>query len=161
MISMSSAGGRIYKWGVFLVGLCSLWLLAGCEAQITAHVMATLTAAAPTVTPAPTLRPLPTATATPGGEPQDHAGSFRYGFEVISFEPCNSDEVWWLNGEAAAMKELRTRYAALTQTMQPVHVQLRGLISERGIYGHMAGYPRELYVQDVLEVRAIQPGDCR
>jgi hypothetical protein len=40
-------------------------------------------------------------------------------------------------------------------------VQLRGLVSERGIYGHMGGYQREFYVQSVNEARAIQPGDCR
>ncbi len=147
--------------GVFLLGMCCVCLLAGCEAQITAHVMATLTAAAPTVTPTPTIPPLPTATSLPSGEPQDYAGSFTYGFEVVSFKPCHRDEAWWLDGDAAALTELRTRYAAITQTEQPVHVRLRGLISERGVYGHMGGYQRQLYVQDILEVRAIQPGDCR
>jgi hypothetical protein len=146
-----------------LIGLCCVLLSSGCEAQITAHVMATLTASAPTSVPptrAPTVPPLPTVTPTLGGEPQEYSGSFTYGFEVISFKPCNSDEVWWLNGEAAAMSDLRTRYAAITKTMQPVHVQLRGLISERGIYGHMGGYQREFYLKDVLEVRAKQPTDC-
>jgi hypothetical protein len=142
-----------------------VWLLTGCEAQITAHVMATLTAAAPTAapiaTPTATIPPLPAPTATLGGEPKDYTGTFRYGFEVIAFKPCNSDEVWWLNGDAAAMKDLRTRYEALTKKMEPVHVQLRGLISERGIYGHMGGYQREFYLQDVLDVRVLQAGDCR
>ena len=147
--------------------LLSLWLLAGCITvyrespwePVPTSVAATWTAMAPTRTP--TIPPPPSPTATLGGEPQDYAGTFRYGFEVISFEPCNSNEVWWLNGEAAAMTKLRTRYEALTKTMQPVYVQLRGLISERGFYGHMGGYQREFYLQDVLEVRAIQPGDCR
>jgi hypothetical protein len=151
------------KYLAGLMGLCCLWLLTGCEAQITAHVMATLTAAAPTnvpSTPTPTSPPLTSPTATLGGEPKDYTGTFRYGFEVISFKPCNSDEVWWLNGDAAAMTDLRTRYEALTQKMEPVHVQLRGLSSERGIYGHMGGYQREFYLQDVLEVRAKKAGDC-
>jgi hypothetical protein len=150
-----------------LSGLCLIALVAGCvaqsEAEITAHVMATLTASAPTqVSPTrtPTVPPRPTITPTFSGEPQDHSGSFTYGFEVIAFKPCNSTEVWWLNGDAAAMSDLRTRYAAITKTMQPVHVKLRGLISERGTYGHMGGYAREFYLQDVLDVRAKQPGDC-
>ena len=148
-----------------LIAVCCLWLLTGCEAQITAHVMATLTAAAPTAaptaTPTATIPPLPSPTPTLGGEPKDYTGSFTYGFEVVSFKPCNSDEVWWLNGDAAPLTELRTRYEALTRKMGSVHVQLRGLISERGIYGHMSGYQREFYVQEVLDVRDIQPGDCR
>jgi hypothetical protein len=146
-----------------ILGLCGLWLLTGCEAEITAHVMATLTASAPTSVPptrTPTVPPLPTMTPTLGGEPKDYAGTFTYGFEVIAFKPCTSGEVWWLNGDVAAMIELRTRYTALTKTMQPVHVQLRGLVSERGIYGHLGGYQREFYLQDVLEVRAKQSGDC-
>jgi len=152
------------KYIAGLIGLACIGLTAGCEAQITAHVMATLTASAPTKVPltsTPTLPPQPAPTATLGGEPKDYAGTFRYGFEVISFKPCNSDEVWWLNGDAAPMIELRTRYEALTKKMEPIHVQLRGLSSERGIYGHMGGYQREFYLQDVLEVRAIQAGDCR
>jgi len=147
-----------------LVGLCCLWLLTGCEAQITAHVMATLTASAPTnvpVTPTPTIPSLPSPTATLGGDPKDYMGTFTYGFEVVAFKPCNSDEVWWLNGDIAPMTELRTTYEALTKKMEPVHVRLRGLISERGNYGHMGGYQREFYLQDVLEVRAKEAGDCR
>ncbi len=148
---------------VFLLGLCCVWLLTGCEAQITAHVMATLTASAPTgvpLTPTPTIPPLPTDTPTPSGEPQEYAGSFSYGFEVVAFKPCGTDEVWWVNGEPAAMTDLRARYAALTKTMQPVYVRARGLISERGTYGHLGGYQREFYLQDVLEVRVKQSGDC-
>ncbi len=147
--------------------LLSLWLLAGCITvyrespwePVPTDMAATLTAIASTRTP--TLPPMPTATSAPSGEPKDYAGTFRYGFEVISFEPCNSDEVWWLNGDAVPMALLRTRYEALTKKMEPVYVQLRGLISERGFYGHMGGYQREFYLQDVLEVRDIQSGDCR
>jgi hypothetical protein len=140
--------------------LMCVWLITGCEAQITAHVMATLTAAAPVVTPTPTIPPLPAPTATLGGDPKDYTGTFTYGFEVMAFKSCNSDELWWLNGDVDAMIELRTRYAALTKKMEPVHVQLRGLISERGNYGHMGSYQREFYLQDVWEVRAKEASDC-
>ncbi len=124
-------------------------------------VAATLTAIAPRVTPTRTIPPLPSPSPTFSGPPKDYEGSFTYGFEVIAFKPCNSDEVWWLNGEGAALKELRTQYEALNKRMQPVHVTLRGLISERGFYGHMGGYQREFYLQAVLEVRDIQADDCR
>ena len=152
--------------GFSLLTLCGLGLLGGCitinrespREPVPTSVAATLTALAPTH--APTIPPLPSPTATLDGKPQDYAGTFTYGFEVVSFTPCNSTEAWWLNGEAAAMTELRTRYAALTKTMQPVYVRLRGLASEHGSYGHMGGYQREFYLQDVLEVRAIQADDC-
>lgn len=152
---------------VYLIGLCCVVLSTGCEAQITAHVMATLTASAPTVAPTqapptgtPTVPLLPTDSPTPSGEPKNYVGTFTSGFEVIAFKPCNSDEVWWVNGERVPMADLYARYATLTKRMEPVHVQLRGLISERGAYGHMGGYAREFYVQEVLEVRAVQPDDC-
>ncbi len=125
------------------------------------EVAATWTAAAPQVTPTRTLPPLPSPSPTFSGPPKDYEGSFTYGFEVIAFKPCHSDEVWWLNGEAAALKELRTQYEALNKRMQPVHVTLRGLISERGFYGHLGSYQREFYLQAVLDVRDIQPDDCR
>jgi hypothetical protein len=151
---------------VLLMGVCCLELLAGC---ITVNVespwepvplaLATMTAAAPTRTP--TIPPLPTPSPTFSGFPKDYAGTFTYGFEVIAFKPCNSDEVWWLNGDGDALLDLRTRYEVLTHKMEPVHVQLRGLISDRGVYGHMGGYQREFYVQDVIDVRVLQADDCR
>lgn len=153
--------------GLFLLALCGLWLLTGCIniyhespwKPVPPEVAATMTAMAPTRSP--TIPPRPSPTPTFSGPAQDYAGTFTYGFEVIAFKPCNSDEVWWLNGDIAPMKDLRTRYEALTQKMDPVHVQLRGLISERGIYGHMGGYQREFYVQAVLDVRDLHPDDCR
>ncbi|CAG0980838.1 hypothetical protein GPROT1_02269 [Gammaproteobacteria bacterium] len=157
--------------GLFLLALCGLWLLTGCIniyhespwEPVPPDVAATITAMAPTHSPtrAATIPPLPSPTPTFSGPAQDYAGTFTYGFEVVAFKPCNSDEVWWLNGEVTAMKDLRTRYEALTRKMEPVHVQLRGLISERGNYGHMGGYQRQLYVLELLDVRDIQPGDCR
>ena len=69
--------------------------------------------------------------------------------------------MWWLNGEGAALKDLRTQYEALNKRMQPVHVKLRGLTSERGFYGHLGSYQREFYLQAVLDVRDIQADDCR
>ena len=125
------------------------------------EVAATWTAAAPQVTPTPTIPPLPSPSPTFSGPPKEYEGSFTYGFEVIAFKPCNSDEVWWLNGEVAALKALRTQYEALNKRMQPVHVKLRGLISERGFYGHLGSYQREFYLQAVLDVRDIQADDCR
>ncbi len=152
--------------------LLSVWLLSGCVTiqvespwePVPPQVAATWTAMAPQTpasTPTATIPPLPSPTPTFSGPPKEYEGTFTYGFEVIAFKPCNSNEVWWLNGEIAAMRDLRTRYGALTQKMEPVHVQLRGLVSERGIYGHMGGYQREFYLQGVVEARAIQAGDCR
>lgn len=147
--------------------LLTVWLLVGCVTihvespwePVPPEVAATMTALAPT--PTATIPPLPSPTPTFSGLPKDYEGAFTYGFEIIAFKPCNSDEVWWLNGEVAAMRELRTRYEALTKKTEPVHVQLRGLVSERGIYGHMGGYQREFYLQSVIDVRASQTGDCR
>jgi hypothetical protein len=165
----------------FLITLCVTLMLTGCEAQITEHIMATLTASAPTVTatpvatqapastvtlpPAltdtPTVPPLPSATPTPAGEPITYEGSYTYGFEIVSFKPCGVNGAWWVTGERAPMRDLYTRYTALTKTTQPIHVQLRGYVSERGIYGHMGGYEREFTLVEVLEARTIRPGDCR
>jgi len=158
----------------FLVGLGLALVLTSCiniyqapPNAVPTSVAATLTAIAPQSSPEPratptaTIPPLPSPSPTFSGPPKDYDGTFTYGFEIIAFKPCNSDEVWWLNGDLPPLKELRTRYEALTKKVEPVHVKLRGLISERGFYGHMGGYQREFYVQAVLDVRAMQADDCR
>ena len=152
---------------LLIIGLSLMLVLTSCiniyhespGEPVPTSVAATLTAIAPTRTA--TIPPLPSPSPTFSGPPKDYEGSFTYGFEIIAFKPCNSDEVWWLNGDLPPLKELRTRYEALTKKVEPVHVKLRGLISERGFYGHMGSYQREFYVQAVLDVRAIQADDCR
>ncbi len=160
---------------LFFTGLSLMLVLTSCIniyhespwEPVPTSVAATLTAIALTGTPAPRVTPtatipsLPSPSPTFSGPPQDYEGSFTYGFEIIAFKPCNSDEVWWLNGDIPPLKELRTQYEALNKRMQPVHVKLRGLTSERGFYGHMGSYQREFYLQAVLDVRDIQADDCR
>lgn len=147
-------------FGLGLAGCINIYHESPWE-PVPPEVAATWTATAPQVTPTRTIPPLPSPSPTFSGPPKEYEGSFTYGFEVIAFKPCNSDEVWWLNGEVAALKALRTQYEALNKRMQPVHVKLRGLISERGFYGHLGSYQREFYLQAVLDVRDIQADDCR
>jgi hypothetical protein len=88
-------------------------------------------------------------------------GHFSYGFETVSFQPCNSDEQWWVTGDAGAMQALVDQYEEVAQAQyEAVYVELQGDVSAAGAYGHLGAYQREFAVSEVVEVRGASDEDC-
>jgi hypothetical protein len=85
------------------------------------------------------------------------SGMVTFGFEQSEFAPCDSDENWWV-GAGAAAGTLSARYFELQEPGQtPVFARVEGGITERGTYGHVGAYEREIRVDALLDVRA---GEC-
>lgn len=84
-------------------------------------------------------------------------------FETSAFEPCDSDEVWWLSPDREASKAFRDRREALEAEFlkqaggslaSPLYyLMASGAISEKGAYGHMGSYDREFVVSSFSAFR--------
>lgn len=84
-------------------------------------------------------------------------GRYSWGFEESVFAPCGREERWWVVDDS----ELVARHRELADGYEPVFARVHGELSTRGSYGHGGQYPRELRVSRVLEVRSLEPNDCR
>lgn len=85
------------------------------------------------------------------------SGRVSFGFEVASFQPCDSDEQWWITGS----NELYEAWTALDLAWyESGFAIVRGRRSEKGEYGHLGAYQREFEVKDVIEVRPLEEGEC-
>jgi len=96
-------------------------------------------------------------------EPDVYEGIYSQGFEDSTFEPCGRSERWLIAvGDTAAMQHFGERvFEVLRQGNNPMYARLRGALSPKGSFpGNFITYDRKLELTDVLEVRAIQEGDC-
>ncbi|RMD92673.1 MAG: hypothetical protein D6813_05540 [Calditrichaeota bacterium] len=91
-----------------------------------------------------------------------YEGFYAAGFEINSFEPCNTNERWWIvPGNKKAVDQLLEGYFTIIE-QQPVRVYVRllGRPSKKGKYGHLGEYEREFELDAVLELRPAQEKDC-
>lgn len=77
-------------------------------------------------------------------------GTYQFGLEVSSFQPDGTDERWWVSRrklDEQSMAELNTRAQGTR-----IALELKGVASDRGQYGHMGLYQREFAVDAVREI---------
>ncbi len=95
------------------------------------------------------------------GRSELRRGHVVLGFETSSFQPCGDAEQWWLSGDTDVMGELGNAFADLGGTAGArLLVEVRGVLSREGSYGHLGAYPREFHVTEVVEVGPEVDGDC-
>jgi hypothetical protein len=82
------------------------------------------------------------------GVPSKFCGHYEKGFEVDSFRPCGLDERWWVNHETDALIRAVTHPDG--SVGGEAYVELQGEVGERGSYGHLGAYERELTVRKVI-----------
>ena len=97
------------------------------------------------------------------GVPIKFCGHYEKRFEVDSFRPCGLDERWWVNHETDAL--IRAVTAPHGGVGGEAYVELLGEVGERGSYGHLGAYDRELTVRKVIRVEPPRkaysdPVDC-
>ncbi len=90
-------------------------------------------------------------------------GFFTAGRAGRIFRPCGSRAAWWVQNPAFedTADELEQRYTEIaTRPYEPVYVRFRGEASRKGQYGPLHSYQRVVYVNEILDVREQQEGDC-
>lgn len=79
-------------------------------------------------------------------------GTYQSGLEVSAFLPDGTSERWWVSRgklDQQSMADLNARAQGIR-----VDVELKGVASDRGEYGHMGLYQREFTVDAVREFPA-------
>ena len=99
-------------------------------------------ATAPPPQPQPKPAPPPVIVAT-----EEFRGTYFVGDESNGFAPCGKKESWWVSFSPAATQTLRDNKIS-GWGHWPMRV--RGTLSPQGHYGHMGGYPHQLYVEQVI-----------
>jgi hypothetical protein len=95
------------------------------------------------------------------GRSETRQGYVVLGFETSAFQPCGDAEQWWLSGDTDVMGELENAFADLGGTAGArLYVEVRGVLSREGSYGHLGAYPREFHVTEVVDARPAEDGDC-
>ena len=99
----------------------------------------------------------------PEARPAQFEGFYAQGFEDSTFQPCGRDDRWWVTGDEEALRTLAQGYtdAGPQSNYAPVFARVRGTLSPSGTYGNFDFFARALAIDEVLEVRAARPGDCR
>ncbi len=88
----------------------------------------------------------------------EHEGTYSWGFETNSFQPCGIFENWWVTGD---VNQLVTCHDSLAPGQyNPVFVRVRGMASPPGYYGHLGVYQREFYLTELLSCAPIDENPC-
>jgi hypothetical protein len=93
------------------------------------------------------------------------AGVFHNGFESVTLQPCEAEDLWWVAGEEAFF--VRANEYAQKIAEEPigragyrVFLRVRGVKSGAGAYGFLGNYPHELRVIEIEELRALEDQEC-
>lgn len=90
-------------------------------------------------------------------------GFFTAGRAGRIFRPCGMRASWWVKNPDFddTADELERRYVEMvTRPYEQVYVRFRGEASRKGQYGPLGSYQRVVYIQEILEIREKQEGDC-
>src|SRR5512147_2928547 len=90
-----------------------------------------------------------------GPAPHRYAGVYVYGFEIEAFYSYDGGDPSWVSAEPTAHEALQAPipHPLDPQTGARVVVEVEGVLSQPGLYGHAAAYTRELHVTRVLSAR--------
>lgn len=91
-----------------------------------------------------------------------YRGIYVTGFEMAGFKACGYDEIWWVEFDLAEGSPGVGEQAEKLEHGWDggVYVEWRGEPSQKGSYGHMGSYVREIKVTEVLTVTDQAFADC-
>jgi hypothetical protein len=92
------------------------------------------------------------------GVSQTHRGYYTFGFEVSAFQPCWSDERWWVSEGSGLLHERLIQLSGSPHG--EIYAEVRGVISERGAFGHLGRYDRDIAIHEVLAAASGRRWKC-
>jgi heat shock protein HslJ len=96
-----------------------------------------------------------------GAETQRYRGYYVFGHEVRSFQPCGSDQVYWVSADGAIWQKLRSEHKRLTtKPYEPIFIEVQGHVIGRAAEGLAADYSGQIILKAVEVARAKQNNDC-
>jgi heat shock protein HslJ len=96
-----------------------------------------------------------------GGQVESYRGFYVFGHEVRTFQPCGSEEVYWVRAEAELAKRLRDEHQKLTaKPYEPIYIEVQGHFTDKAAEGFAADYDGQIVVEGLDLIRTRQEKDC-
>ena len=96
-----------------------------------------------------------------GAGAQRYQGYYVFGHEVRTFQPCGSEQVYWVRAEETISKKLRTAHEKLTtKPYEPIFIEVQGHFIGRAAEGFAAEYDGQIVIKTVDRVHPKKENDC-
>ncbi len=101
-----------------------------------------------------------------GGEAKNYVGHWSMAFEISVFTPCGTREVWWLwppedlSQERLRLLREKASEADAASGQTRLFLRCRGRLSDVGHFGHLGAYERQLVLEEIVDLRPSDAGDC-
>jgi heat shock protein HslJ len=90
-----------------------------------------------------------------------YRGFYVFGHEVRTFQPCGSEQVYWVKAEPDISKRLREEHRKLTvKPYESIYVEVQGHLLAKATEGFAADYDSKIAIEAIDLVRAKQKQDC-
>ena len=105
----------------------------------------------------------------PAAQPQSQStillkGHYVWGAEVNTFRPCGNDKTFWVDGNAASVKELELKYQALAKKpYEETFAVVSGNLGDRDLKseGFDAVYDGLITIEKVHSLAISSSSDCK
>ena len=92
---------------------------------------------------------------------ESYRGFYVFGHEVRTFQPCGSDQVYWVKADQKISQQLRKEHHKLTsKPYEPVYVEVKGHLIQKAAEGFAAEYDGQIVIDGIDLVRPRQKEDC-
>jgi hypothetical protein len=95
-------------------------------------------------------------------ESGNFCGHYVFGHEVRTFQPCNTEKVYWVKADEAVSQRLRKAHNELSKIpYASIYIEIQGRIMGKATDGFAADYDGQLFVEQIKIIRERRKDDCR
>ena len=88
-------------------------------------------------------------------------GHYVFGHEVRTFQPCNTDKVYWVKADETISQRLREAHNQLTKkAYASIYIEIQGRIMGKATDGFASDYDGQLFVERIKLIRERRRDDC-
>ena len=92
---------------------------------------------------------------------RDYKGIYYWGHEVNAFQPCGSEETYWVSASSWMLSPLKAYIESNTsQPYQPVYVEFRGHLLNEEVDGFAKNYDGLMRISEINAKRIDIPAEC-